>query len=81
MTKKLKARNPKHETRNKFKCFKHCKFQRSPNRFRGFGFFEIWIYLTPVCFGFRYSDFGFNVMASLRDKAEPFVLAILEEQI
>ena len=46
-----------------------------------FGFFEIWIYLIPVVsdFDIRISDF--DVLDSLRDKAEPFVLAILEEQI
>jgi len=70
---KFKARNPKHETRNKFECSKKQKFSNNFNLdsafwiFFGFGF--IWLRFVSVrgtSFDIRISDF--LSLASWRDK-------------
>jgi len=55
---KFEYRNPKQIQMTKT----NAMFQTTPIRIPSFGFSLFWIYFAPLCFEFRASDFGFDLV-------------------
>ncbi len=56
---KFETRNPKFETNSKRKYKTNTTFQTTVIRIPRFGIARVLTYWAAVCFGFRYSNFGF----------------------
>jgi hypothetical protein len=60
---KIEIRNTKHETNTKSEF---SNVQNVTSRKELSGVSVIWILVIRICFGFRYSDFGFKLAPCLR---------------
>jgi hypothetical protein len=64
---KFEIRNPKHETNTKSE-FSNVQNVTAQNDLSGVS--VIWILVIRICFGFRYSDFGFTLHMCLCGKTK-----------